>query len=87
MPVVVPFAQDIDVTDHAVVRWLERVCGVDVEHYRAEIRAAFVAGGLVHMSGLAGAANTYIDVPEHRVHLVVRDGTVASVLPHDEEPG
>jgi hypothetical protein len=86
MAVVVPFAEQIDVTDHAVVRWLERVCGVDIERYRAEIRAAFIAGGIAHLSGLQDEAATYIDVPEHGVHLVARSHAITTVFHSGQEP-
>jgi hypothetical protein len=30
---------DVRVSDHAVLKWLERVHGIDVEFFRAEIRS------------------------------------------------
>jgi hypothetical protein len=86
MPVVVPFSAPIDVTDHAVVRWLERVCGVDIEKYRAEIRAAFLASGITHLGDLPDEAAAYVDVPGCAVHLVVRCGCVTTVFHAGQEP-
>ena len=41
----------IRITDHAVLRWLERVHGVDVEGFRqqllSEVEAAAVVGGAI----------------------------------------
>ncbi|MFN3523923.1 MAG: hypothetical protein ACK4YQ_16880 [Phenylobacterium sp.] len=70
---------DVGVTDHALVRWLERVHGVDLERYREEIRAALVAGGF-DLPQPAGDAGLYIDAPGVGVFLVVRAGVVATVL-------
>ena len=36
----------ISVSDHAVIRYLERVCGVDVEVYRDTIRKSVITSGL-----------------------------------------
>ena len=51
-----PALPQLDVSDHAVVRWLERVCGVDIEKYRDEIRAAFAAGGIAVDAALRTSA-------------------------------
>ena len=74
-----PALPQLDVSDHAVVRWLERVCGVDIEKYRDEIRAAFAAGGIADPNDLA-EAGIFIDVPTHRVHLLARDLQVITVF-------
>jgi hypothetical protein len=77
---------DVGVTDHALVRWLERVHGVDLERYRAEIRAALVAGGF-DLPAPGSDAGVYIDAPSFGVFLVVRAGAVATVLhPSTGEP-
>jgi hypothetical protein len=68
------------VTDHAVVRWLERVVGADIERIRDEIRAACARRGCDHLTDLADQAAVYIDAPEHGVHLVVREGEVITVF-------
>lgn len=86
MPVIQPFPPHVDVSDHAVVRWLERVCGVDIEKYRAEIRAAVAAGGVSHLFDLPDSAGVFVDVPGHRVHLLARDGQVITVFNYDGEP-
>jgi hypothetical protein len=77
-----PPACAMDISDHAVVRWLERVAGVDIRRVREEIQAAVVAGGFEQ----APAAGTFIDVPDHRIHLLVRDGQVITVFNYDGEP-
>jgi len=74
-----------DVSDHAVLRWLERVCGVDVQKYRDEIRAAVVAGGVVEVD-LPDDAGIYIDVPGRRVHLLLRHAEVITVFNYDRDP-
>ena len=32
--------REIIVTDHALVRWLERYCGIDMEYFRAQVADA-----------------------------------------------
>ena len=63
------------VTDHAVVRWLERVQHFDIEAVRAEIldhgRDAWVAQGAVT-----------VRVPDLGISLIAQDGRVISVMPH-----
>ncbi len=62
------------VSDHAVVRWLERFHGFDVEAVRGEIlggdRRAWVAQGA-----------WYVRVPALEVSLVAREGKVITILP------
>ncbi len=62
------------VTDHAVVRWLERFHGFDVDQIRAEVlggdRRSWVAQGA-----------WYVRVPMLDVSLVARQGTVITILP------
>lgn len=77
--------REIDVSDHAVLRWLERVCGVDVEAYREAIREAVTAGGVVGVD-LPGDAGIYIDVPGERVHLLLRSAQVITVFNYDRDP-
>jgi len=68
------------VTDHAVVRWLEHVHGLDARDVRREIlgenRGDWVAEGTL-----------MIHVPRLRVSLVNRDGAVVTVLTHDGKEG
>lgn len=63
------------VSDHAVIRWLERVREFDIEAVREEIldqgRDAWVAQGAV-----------IVRVPALRVSLVAQDGRVITVTPH-----
>ena len=66
------------VTDHAIVRWLERVCGVDV---RGQIEADILGGGRDEL--IARIGNGRIRVEGTRNTLVVRDGFVVSVVVED----
>ncbi|MFN3513432.1 MAG: hypothetical protein ACK41C_10325 [Phenylobacterium sp.] len=72
----------LSVTDHAVVRYLERVVGADIERIREEIRKAVVAGGFDPAAETA-PASIYIDVPAYGVHLVLRAGEVVTVIRTD----
>lgn len=67
------------VTDHAIVRWLERVCGIDV---RGKIEAEILADGRDEL--IAKAGNGRIRMNGTRTALVVRGGFVVSVV--IEEP-
>jgi hypothetical protein len=86
MPCIHLAAAEIDVSDHAVLRWVERVCGVDVERFREEIRAALVAGAFPHIDLQPGDAGVFIDVPVHRVPLLARHGEVITVFNYDRDP-
>lgn len=63
------------VSDHAVVRWLERVRGIDIEAVRAEIldqgREQWAAEGAV-----------YVRVPALGVSLVAEQGRIITIVPH-----
>lgn len=63
------------VSDHAVVRWLERVRGVDIEAVRAEIldqgRGQWAAEGAV-----------YVRVPDLGISLVAEHGRIVTIVPH-----
>lgn len=63
---------DLHVTDHAVLRFLERAYGLDVASVRAEM-----------LSGVQVAINFGASVViAHGVRLVIRDGrTVVTALP------
>lgn len=63
----------IPVTDHAVLRWLERIEGIDI----AALRASIGRSGAV---GLAFGA-TFVVVGGGK--LVVADGKVVTVYPRD----
>lgn len=68
-------APAVQVTDHALVRWLERVTGVDV---RARIESEMLADGraaLVHQVG-----NGRIRINGSRTLLVVKNHAVVSVI-------
>lgn len=67
------------VTDHAVLRFLERVYGVDVELIRHEIAAATAEGR--EAGEITGSPSFAIVI--QRVRFVVDGGRIVSVL----EPG
>ncbi|MDP1617317.1 hypothetical protein [Phenylobacterium sp.] len=69
-----PTRFQVHVTDHAVVRWLERVEGHDIELVRQAIRAADPNGWIA--KGAAG-----LQVPALGVRLVARDGSIVTVEP------
>lgn len=81
------------ITDHAVVRYLERVCGVDIRAVRVEI-AAIVATGLSD-----GACGVIVDGMDYRIedgHVVTvrraalpnkRTGKVRRERPDPDDPG
>lgn len=67
----------IRVSDHALLRFLERFVGIDIEGTRAEIERDFTrAQGAADLLGL----NTYSIRAKGHI-FVVRAGTVTTVLP------
>lgn len=65
-----------NITDHALVRYMERVMGLDLDNIRAEMlppeRAKFIA------------QNPNCRIPAGGgMHLMVRDGNVVTVAPLD----
>jgi hypothetical protein len=65
---------EIEVSDHAVVRWLERMKGVDVQAIRNEIAN--------HARGLLGGP----EAPAvGRVRIVIDGPRVVTVLPNGED--
>lgn len=63
------------VSEHAIIRWLERVKGVDLDAIRAEILSPLVRAAIK-----AGASSVIID--GHRCP-VAQDGTITTVLDSD----
>ncbi len=68
--------QDTRITDHALVRYMERVMGLNFDDIRAEMlppeRARFIA------------QNPKCRIPAGKgMHLIVRNGTVVTVAPLD----
>ncbi|MBA4792301.1 MAG: hypothetical protein H2041_01400 [Phenylobacterium sp.] len=74
-----PIRHIVRVTDHAVIRWLERVEGQNVERARQAILACDPQGWIA--KGAAG-----LQLPSLGVRLVARQGTIVSVIPLHEEP-
>lgn len=62
------------VTDHAVLRWMERVQGVDIEAVRREI-------GRTADQGISAGAS---GVVSHGMVLRIADGVVVTVAPQNE---
>ena len=69
-------AQAVTVSDHALVRYIERVLGVDVEQIRAEMLPPDAAAGLRRL----GSGRYPMRGPDGPYHVVVKDGTVVTVL-------
>lgn len=61
------------ITDHAVMRWLERVHGINVEFFRNEI---------VEIAGPAAAVGASA-LRKGGVIYVIKDGAVVTVTPDD----
>lgn len=61
------------VTDHALVRYLERVLCLDIEQAKADI----LAGGRAEL--VRGIKKGKLKIPEKNVCLFVRGGVVVSV--------
>lgn len=61
-----------DVSDHAVLRYLERVKGVDVERIRAEMNSPALA--------LADTFGAPVLIGRDGERLVIRDGVVVTVI-------
>ena len=62
----------VEITDHAVLRYLERVHGVDIAKVRADMQSPALA-----------IANDYgcpVLIGKHGERLVIRDGVVVTVI-------
>ncbi|WP_020179665.1 hypothetical protein [Methylopila sp. M107] len=70
-------AVDQFVSDHAVLRFLERIYGVDVEAVRDQIRASTARGV---EAGVILDDGTFSVVVAH-VRFIVRDGRIVSAKP------
>lgn len=74
-----PIRHAVQVTDHAVIRWLERVEGQDIEAARRSILACDPDRWIAR-----GAAGLLL--PQLGVRLVAHAGTIKTVIPLHEEP-
>lgn len=63
----------LDVTDHAVIRYMERVKGIDVKAIRDEILEC-----CSHAKGLEDAANFNLFTGDYK--MVIKNGSVITVL-------
>lgn len=70
-------SRPVFISDHALMRYIERVHGIDVEPLRKEIRA------IVADAAAAGAAR----VKRGGFEYVIQDNTVTTVLPAGAKPG
>lgn len=61
------------VSDHACIRYLERVYGIDMDAIRAEI-----ASPVVQLAEGFGAGTV---IGKHGARILIRDGVVTTVLP------
>lgn len=69
-----PIKHQPAITDHAMVRWLERVAGIDMD----EVRAAILADGRAEW--VANGA-TQIRVPSLNITVVAKGGKVVTIIP------
>lgn len=67
------------VSDHALVRWLERITGVDI---RASVEPEILAQGRGELIKRMGQGK--IRLLEHDAQLVIRGGRVVTVEPADK---
>jgi len=65
--------QDISVSDHAIVRYLERIKGLDIEEYKQEILSKEVLS-LIEKLGNSGS------YPNQDFQIVLKNGVVITVL-------
>lgn len=65
----------IKVTDHAILRWLERVTGIDV---RAKVEADMLADGRAET--VAKVVTGRIRIADTSTVLVIRDSAIVSVV-------
>ena len=70
--------EGVDVSDHAVIRYLERVMGVDV----AKIRGKIAGGAVAKCAGVIGDGRYPV---EPGVKAVVRGGKVVTIIKYGEE--
>ena len=68
----------VDVTDHAVIRYIERVMGIDV----AELRRRIAGGTVTKCAGVIGDGRYPV---EPGVKAVVRGGKVVTIIKYGEE--
>lgn len=60
------------VTDHAVVRYIERILGLDIDGVRREIASG-------HEEAIAKTTKGVIKVPGRNMNLTIRSGVVVTV--------
>lgn len=70
------------VSDHAVLRWIERVHGIDIALIRDRIREDLAKATVA--SGKVGAPRYVVRIGSHRY--VVKDGTVVTIIAPEARP-
>jgi hypothetical protein len=75
MPARAPDPADEIVTDHALVRWLERACGIDMEWMRARLRDEVSAAAKLKVRKWRRNGLVYVFGP---------DGKLVTVLPDEK---
>ena len=61
-----------EISDHAIIRWLERVKGVDIARIRAEMSSPALQ--------VADKFGCPVVIGKHGERMVVRDGVVVTVI-------
>ena len=73
-------AEDV-VTDHALLRWLERVHGLEIEWMRAQLRAEVAALAASGVRQFRTAHGIYIFSPKRRLVTVLPPDAATSPVP------
>lgn len=81
-PTLSPAQRASIVTDHAVVRWLERVTGIDV---RATVESEMLADGRDQLIVEMGQGRLHLAA--FNVILIIKDGKVLTLVPEDKADG
>lgn len=66
---------DLQVSDHALIRWLERVHGIDMEGFREMLRQ-----DVARMIGTIVPATEFTVILGDRTRIAVKGGTVVTVI-------
>lgn len=75
-------ATELSVTDHAIVRYLERMQGIDVEAIKKEMIGLVPEG---YAKDESGQYVDIIDVGDDGLSFVIRDNLIITVRPSDEK--
>ena len=67
------------ITDHALLRWMERVHGIDVEGWRELMRQELAASLEAYEGECQPGASAFLISPDQRVVTVLADGQRANL--------